>query len=360
MGTNRPVTWRKAPALAAGSISALLLLGACGSDEPTTAGSEEPAGTAAATGGATGVPASPSSAAGENGELFTTQFQSGTNTLKRYPIAADGSLGTPVVVLEGPGTDSSFPAVIDSRAGTVLTGSMTDYWSTNLQRRNLDGAELSALAVDSWCGGEGAASALCVLVDDDHVARTTSIGPELGEGKVIVASLADGSQVAEYGPFPGFTNMLPTTTPGQLLLATTTNKEDEGNPNVPGTIVALTTSTGQTTDVAEFPESWLPLCAVGTDGVLGQRQTKSGLELVGVGSATVGDGVKLSADDSLVGCSADGAFVYVQNILQPPTGENDDEPAGGDTAVERISVADGTRTTVATVPQGEWVGPIAR
>ena len=82
-------------------------------------------------------------------------------------------------------------------------------------------------------------------------------------------------------------------------------------------------------------------------------------ELVGVGATTIGD-VKLDPNDTVVGCSADGAFLYIQNISQPPTGEGDEEPPGLSSALERVTIATGARDTVAVMPPGEWVGPVTR
>jgi hypothetical protein len=51
----------------------------------------------------------------------------------------------------------------------------------------------------------------------------------------------------------------------------------------------------------------------------------------------------------------------VQRIPQPPTEEVEDtEPPNPSTALERISLADGSRSSVLTLAPGEVAGPVTR
>ena len=154
--------------------------------------------------------------------------------MRRYPIAANGSVGAPVEVLTAAGDDITFPAVVDSLGTTMLTGTYSDYWTTALQIRDLAGKESSNLTVDHWCGGEGLVANLCALLDATHLARTTELGGETTtDGSVMVADLSNGSTVGQHGPFPGLSRMLGTTVANVVLLATTTEKSDIEQPNVP-------------------------------------------------------------------------------------------------------------------------------
>ena len=327
---------------------AVLLLGACSSDTDSPTPGASPSSSA-----------SSPAATGGNGQVFTSEYGAGDVTIRRYPIAADGSVGEAVQVLTGPGGDTTFAAVVDALGQTLVTGTFDDYWTTELQIRDLQGAQTGTLATASWCGGEALTFNLCALVSDTALARTTDLGGEdPADGSVIVTALPDGSTVAEHGPFPGLSAMLGTTQPNTLLLATSTEKGTIDDPSVPGTIVRLDTTTGTTTDVADYPEAWSPLCAIGTDTVLGATLGTTN-QLSVVGSADIGE-VELGAEDTPLGCSADGAFLYVQNIPQPPTGENDSEAPNPASALERISLADGSRQTVAALVPGEFAGPITR
>lgn len=333
-------------------VGTLALLGGCAGSGDTPAPNSS--------GGSSSSAGSPAAApAGANGELYTTTYGGGEMTVRRYPLNADGSVGEPVTILTGPGDDTVFPAVIDSLGPTLLTGTLSDYWTTALQLRDLSGTETGSLPVDSWCGGEALVANLCTLLDATHLARTTELGGEsTTEGSVIVSDLTDGSTVRQLGPFPGLSRMLGTTQPNVVLLATSTEKVDPDDPNVPGTVIRLDTSTGATSDVGDYPKDWNALCAVGDDGVIGQMMgTKP--RLLAVGSASIGD-VTLSPDDSPVGCSADGAFLYIQNVSQPPEGEEDDDAPNPSSALERVNLATGARDTVAAMPPGEWAGPTTR
>ena len=59
---------------------------------------------------------SPSAAPPGNGTLYSSAWDMGEGsvTISGHPIAADGSLGTPVELLSGPADDTSFPGVVDA------------------------------------------------------------------------------------------------------------------------------------------------------------------------------------------------------------------------------------------------------
>jgi hypothetical protein len=108
------------------------------------------------------------------------------------------------------------------------------------------------------------------------------------------------------------------------------------------------------------PAGWVPLCAIGADSVLGFPGADPTGSAVVVGPATVAD-VTWEQQDWIVGCSADGRYLYVQRIPQPPGEEVEDtEPPNPPTALERISLADGSRSAVLTLAPGEVAGPVTR
>lgn len=328
-------------------VGTIALLGACSGDSDTPA----------PTGSSPAPSVAPSTPAGANGQLYTTASSAEETTLRRYAINADGSVDEPVQVLKVASDETTFPVVVDSLGETLLTGTYTDYWASELQLRNLAGEETGSLTVDRWCGGEGLIANLCSLLDPTHLARTTELGGETTtDGSVIVSDLTSGATVDQYGPFPGLSRMLGTTDPNVVLLATTTEKVDIEDPNVPGTIIRLDTSTGQTSDVGDYPADWDALCAVGVDGVIGQTLGEKPA-LVAVGTTPLGDDATLTPDDTVAGCSADGAFLYLQAFAPVPESE---DPQTLESKLERLNVATGVRATIATLPGGEWVGPITR
>jgi hypothetical protein len=298
----------------------------------------------------------PSTSAGANGQVYTSASIGEETILRRFPVNVDGSVGEPVQVLKAASDETTFPSVVDSLGDTLLTGTYTDYWTKQLQLRDLAGAETGSLTVDRWCGGEALVANQCTLLDATHLVRTTELGGETTTaGSVIVSDLSSGSTVDQYGPFPGLSRMLGTTEPNIVLLATTTEQRNIDDPTVPGTIIRLDTSTGQTSEVGDYPADWDALCAVGVDGVIGQTLGEKP-ELVAVGTTSVGD-VTLTQDDTVAGCSADGAFLYLQNFTDVPDGGDLQDSAS---TLERVNLATGARDEIATLPGGEWVGPITR
>jgi hypothetical protein len=300
-----------------------------------------------------------------NGTLVTSLWDTaaGTRTITSHPIGTDGSIGAEAPLLSGPADDTTFPGVVDGVGPAVLTGTFTDYWTTDLQVRAA--GEVSAeVAAPRWCGGEGLAYNPCILLDDTRLARTTELGrePESGGGptqaSIIVSSLADGSTLAEF-PVTDLTMMLATTSPDQVLIVTAPAPSAE-DPSTPSTIMRMDLTDGTTSELGVSPAGWVPLCPIGDDSVLGfPGQDLTGSAVV-VGPAQVAD-VTWDQQDTLVGCSADGRYLYVQRIPQPPTGEVEDtEPPNPSTALERITLADGSRTPVLTLAPGWTAGPVTR
>jgi len=300
-----------------------------------------------------------------NGTLYTSLWDTtaGTLTITGHPIGADGSLGAAAPLLSDPADDTTFPGVVDGVGDATVTGSFTDYWTTDVEVR-VDGQVTGEVAAPRWCGGEGLTYTPCALLDSTRLARTTELGrdPETGdgpsEGSVLVSSLADGSTIAEYGPFADLSMMLGTGTPDEVLLVTTPAQSAE-DPGVPSTVMVLDVTDGSTTEVGDSPVGWAPLCPIGADSVLGFTMLDAPTAAV-VGPAPVG-AITWDQQDSVVGCSADGRFMFVQRIPQPPTEEVEDtEPPNPSTTVERITLADGSRSEVLVLPPGELAGPITR
>ena len=122
----------------------------------------------------------------------------------------------------------------------------------------------------------------------------------------------------------------------------------------------LDVSDGLTGALGDSPAGWVPLCPIGADSVLGFTSEGTAHSAAVVGPATVG-AVTWDQQDLVAGCSADGQFLYVQRIPQPPTEETEDtEPPNPATALERISLADGSRPEVLTLAPGEIAGPVTR
>ena len=150
--------------------------------------------------------ASASAAPGGNGTVFTwhSDASAGTVTINSHPVAQDGSVGAGTKLLTGPADDTNFPSVLDGVGPIALTGSFTDYWTTDVQVRQ--GETLaSEVAAPRWCGGEGLAYNVCVLIDAARIARTSQLGedPDAGDqpsdGTITVSSLTDASTVSSSG-----------------------------------------------------------------------------------------------------------------------------------------------------------------
>ena len=153
--------------------------------------------------------------------------------------------------------------------------------------------------------------------------------------------------------------MLGTASPDHVLFVTTPAQSAE-DPSVPSRVFRLDVTDGLTSPVGDSPTGWVPLCPIGQDSVLGFTWEGSTSTAAVVGPAQVAS-LSWDEQDSVVGCSADGRFLYVQRIPQPPTEETEDtEPPNPATALERITLADGSRTQVLALDPGEIAGPITR
>ncbi|MGB7982772.1 MAG: hypothetical protein WCF36_18480 [Candidatus Nanopelagicales bacterium] len=339
-------TWSRGVGLATG----LLLLSGCGSS-----GDDQPMASATAT----------TSVLGGNGTMYVSNWdiEAGTLTLQAHPIQPDGTLAAASTLLSEAAADADFPGIVDGLGPTVVTGTFADYWTTALQVYE-SGQVRNELAAQGWCGGEGLTYSVCSVLDDQRLARTTELGrdPVTGdgppEGSVLVSSLSDGSTLAELGPFPDLNMMLGTGSADEVLLVTRpVDTESEQGP--PADVLRLDIGEGSTTPVGTSPAGWAPLCPIGADSVLGFSAQDTQTAIV-VGPSPIAD-ITWSAEDSVVGCSADGRFLYLQRIPQPPTEESDDtEPANPPTTVERITLSDGSRTDVLTLPAGQYAAPITR
>ena len=101
------------------------------------------------------------------------------------------------------------------------------------------------------------------------------------------------------------------------------------------------------------------MCAIGSDSVLGYT-TEGTPTAVVVGAAAIGD-VTWSEDESPVGCTSDGQFLFVQKVSQPPTGEEDDtDSPGAGTSVTRIALSDGSREQVLALEPGTYADLVTR
>lgn len=340
----------------------LAVLGACGSaaqspDAPTSSSGSAAAPTTGPVGG--------------NGTVYTSSWGS-VLTITGHPITEDGSLGPGTELLSQEASDADFAALIDGLGATALTANLTNYWSTELLLHT-DGQVVSEVAAPDWCGGEGLTYAVCTLLDDTRVARTTALGrdPVLGagpeEGSILVSSLRDGSTLAEFGPFDELSMVLGSASADELLLVTTPPGSLDG-PSGPGSVLRLDLTDATTTEIGESPTGWIPLCPTGSDSVLGYTLADapaadgtqiSSLVVVGEGSAAMAD--LTWSDEEAVGCSADGRFLYLQQTPLPPTGTVDDrDPPNTSGVLERVTLADGSRDQALVLDQGTLAGPVTR
>lgn len=333
----------------------LVLLAGCSSAPTASDPSDSPS-----------TSAQPTGATGGNGTVYTSIWDTsaGTRTITAHPIGEDGAVGAAEPLLSGPADDTSFPAVVDGVGPTALTGTFTDYWTTALQVRSADQVT-AEVAASRWCGGEGLTYNLCTLLDETRMARSTELGrdPETGagpaEGSILVSSLTDGSTISELGPFADLSMMLGTGSPDAVLIVTTATQSADV-PSVPSSVLALDVSDGLTAELGDSPAGWVPLCPIGADSVLGFTTEATTSSAVVVGPATVA-AVSWDEQDSVVGCSADGRFLYLQRIPQPPTEEVEDvEPPNPPTSLERVALTDGTRSEVLELAPGEIAGPVTR
>jgi hypothetical protein len=299
---------------------------------------------------------------GSNGSVFVATWSDSGKSIMRYPINADGTVGEGVeLVAVQDASNTEFPAVVDGVGDVVSTGTFSDYWTTDIQVRDATSGEVNQeIEAPRWCGGEGLTYNPCAQLDATRIARTSDLGGEgLLDSTIYISSLTDGSDLAELGPYTGLSSILGTTDPGALIILTTTTPNQDPPDPQPGTVQRLDVDSGDVTEIGEYPEAWAPLCAIGTDSVLGYTLQGAPQAMV-VGSAQIGE-AGWGDEDSPIGCSADGRFVYVQQIPQPPTEEYDDEgPANPATALVRIDLADGSRESVLTLESGAWAELVTR
>jgi hypothetical protein len=335
---------------------ALVLLAGCASDGGDSGASGEPSGP-----GGSPSTSAPGGAGAGNGSLYVSQFQTDAKTITRYPIGADGGLGEPVVVVDTAADQITFPGVVDGIGDTVLTGTFEQYWTTELQQRDAaTGAVRATLDVERWCGGEGLTYNACALLDDTTLAHTSELGGEgASEGTIEVSSVADGSTSTTLGPFTGLSQVLGTSDPEVLLITVLSQPQGDPPEPQPGEVQRLDVTTGATSPVGSFEQGWYPICPLGTDSVLGYAPDGSGMVAV-VGSATIGD-ISWAPEEAPLGCSADGQYLYVQAIPQPPGEQVEDtEAPDAPTTIDRITLADGARETVATLAPGTWAEQLTR
>ena len=354
--------FRTATAVAVGVATGAALLAGCGGGDGT-----------GSAGAPTGSPAAPTGAQptgdpGGNGTLVTVQW-SAQVVLEGHPIGADGTLGAARQILSGPADDRTFPAAIDGIGTTVLTGTFADYWTSRLA---LHEGERIVGEVDApqWCGGEGLTYAQCVLLDGARIARTTELGrdPVSGEGaaqgSILVSSLDDGATLVQHGPIPDLSAILGTASAEEIIVVTT--PASEGGHLGPSTVLRMDLGDGSTTPVGTSPPGWGPLCPIGADSVLGftTRDVPGGQALATVStSAVVGPAtaaeVQWEVGDA-VGCSADGRFLFLQDMPAPATGEDDTEVLDPPTTVERVDLATGQRHSALVLDPGVQVALVTR
>ncbi len=330
-----------------------LLLSGCGSSAEDPAPGDPPASASATTG-------SP----GGNGTMYVSNWDYGAGTLtyEGYPINPDGTLGRSSTLFSEPAGDTDFPGIVDGLDDLTVTGTFANYWTTAVQVYQA-GSVRDELAAPDWCGGEGLSYSVCTVLDDQRLARTTELGndPVTGEGptqgSVLVSSLTDGSTLAEFGPFPDLNMMMGSGSADEVLIVTRPVDIETQQPAA-AQVLRLDLNDGSTTPVGTSPADWVPLCPIGADSVLG-FSTQDPQTAIVIGPSPIAE-VSWSEADPVVGCSADGRFIYLQRIPVPPTGENDSEPPNPPTTVERITISDGSRTEVLTLPPGQYAGPITR
>lgn len=327
-----------------------LLIAGCAADQGTPATSPEPSATQSAS------PPEPAA----NGSVYATVWAEDT-TILRYPIRADGSVGEGTELLAAPGDFSTFPGVVDGIGDAVLTGTFEEYWTADIALRSASTGEAAeTLEAPRWCGGEGLTFNVCVLLDDTRLLRSSELGGEdSAEAMLTISSLDTGEDLAEFGPYPGLGMVLGTSDPDVVLLVVGDELPTDEPVNTPGTVQRLDLRSGEVTQVGPHAEDWAPLCAIGTDSVLGYTFAETPTAQV-VGPASIG-AARWAEDEYPIGCSADGAFVYLQDYPQPPDDEAEDtEPPNPPTTLERIAMADGSRESVLVLDPLVAAGPITR
>ena len=273
----------------------------------------------------------------------------GRGRSRAHPIGADGSIGAAAPVLSGPADDTSFPGVVDGIGPTALTGSYTDYWTTDLQVRS--GGQVSAeVAAPRWCGGEGLTYNLCTLLDADPRGAHDRAGPGPGDRRGTHRGVDPGvvadRRVDDLRARP---LRRPVDDARHRLAGRGAHRDHAGPVRRGPQRPQHRASTGR----LRRPDRR----SSATHPPAGCRCVRSGRTPSWASPPRAphhrprwsarrrSRAVTWDQQDSVVGCSADGQFLYVQRIPQPPTEETEDtEPPNPATALERISLADGSRS----------------
>ncbi|MGB7981551.1 MAG: hypothetical protein WCF36_12245 [Candidatus Nanopelagicales bacterium] len=285
----------------------------------------------------------------DNGAFYTQGEVGQDLVIWRHPIDQTGAFGDAVAVYRGPGGRQQGPSVVDGLSPWVLLEWYEDGISTDLAV--LEGSqELARVRAPAWCGGDGPDGFACSLLEDTRLARTTVLAPGRYQPvSILLSSLADGATVAEYGPFPGLQSLLGTTSPDHLILQVadppvgTEGDGDAGQVST-GQMMTLDVSTGATTPIGRYSARWSPLCASGTDEVIGIQRSEDGpdqrLTLSALGPSTYPVFSWLASEGyEPMGCSADAKFVYLASI-EPS------EEGAVRMIVDRVEVSSADRQTV--------------
>lgn len=286
-----------------------------------------------------------------NGSLITGSAAESSgavrNTWRRYPIDASGVPGdSNELFVEEVTDDSKLSAVVDGRDPWVLTGFFEDYYTTRLDLREAaTGKVLRTLDVDSWCGGEGGEHRACVLLDDDRLAHTPPLWYGSGPASVTVSSLETGQAITQYGPYDGLIQVLGTDSPDHLILVLAGKSVGAGVDEVPGpaTVLGLDLTTSKTVEIGTSPAQWWAYCAITQGTALGVARDEGDWLLHTVGPAPIARTLVGANVGLPLGCSADGRYLYFAMA-----------PEEGPETLERLSLADGTRSEVMTfiAPEG--------
>ncbi len=325
--------------------AAVALVVGCGTPEQQEP-SATPSPTPSATETSSPAPVAPVTG---NGSVYTVRPGGEATAIHRHAIDVSGSVGEGVEVFTGPATDyaAEDTAVVDGAGQTLVLGTFSAYWTTAIQVVDLATEQVSA-PVDAprWCGGEGLTYNPCVVLDDTRLVRSTELGGAgLPEATIYVSSLESGETLAEYGPFPGLSMMFGTTDPDTVMITTTDVPSADPPELRPGTVARLDVTSGQVTPIGSHSQTWQPLCAIGTDSMLGFTQDGA-LEAAVVGPAVIGS-VTWPEQDNPLGCSADGRFLYVQQTTEP-------------SALIGIDLASGISEPVLSLQPPEWVAGVTR
>lgn len=268
---------------------------------------------------------------------------------QRYPIAADGTVGAGAEVAWESGPDAEATLLLDALGPWALTRTselpLTDVSATlALQVRDVvSGEVLHALDVPGWCSGPDGASYPCLLLDETRIVRTTPIDGER-EGTITISSIEDGRTLAEFGPFPALAGVNPTDSPDALNVVTFDGSASGFR------FQTLDTRTGETTQIGTIPVGQAWLCLLGTDSVLTYTSTLATIGPARVAAVEVPE--VTGEGPGAVGCSADGAFLYVR------TGDPRDE--AGELVIDRVSLADGSRAPALTLASRQGSVAITR